>query len=509
MKKGFIGFILFILLIFGLLFYKFSFALSIKNPLFMVLLLVMLIGLFGGFLNRDYYGLSAYVVVFTVGTLISVFLIGFVMFLHGPALHASRYSSVFEYVVQDIENYTVTVEDIPLIDRESSDNIAIRKFGELTDFVSQYRVVDSEQIMYSGRPIRVSVLEHAGFWSWNRNRTTPGYILVDMQKQQAELVRTDKPVVYSEKAFFGKNIKRYMRFNYKSKLFLNPTAELNETGEVCWVAPTYDRIVGLYGGILIDGLIVVNAHTGEHEYYKDLNNIPTWIDNVYPSGYIMGLYDYKGKYSNGFINTLMSKTGMTMTTEGYNYIPLEEDNWIYTGVTSVSMADESNIGFLFVNKRTLESHYYSIAGAEEFSAMDAAEGVVQHLGYVATFPLLVNVEGVPTYVLSLKDKNALVKMYAMVEVSDYRNVVVGDTLRAVQSKYLRTIDRVLEGLEDSLGGLSGVVEFRELVVMNGNSYLIIKLEGDEEVYNIPVTEENIELLFVGIGDELKLSRSKD
>ena len=79
---------------------------------------------------------------------------------------------------------------------------------------------------------------------------------------------------------------------------------------------------------------------------------------------------------------------MLKTTDGYNYLALEDDVWVYTGITSVS-GDRSNVGFILMNQRTMETRYYSCAGAEEYSAMESAEGQVQNLKYQATFPLVI------------------------------------------------------------------------------------------------------------------------
>ena len=95
--------------------------------------------------------------------------------------NARAYSSQFIYTEKEFAEFEGSIDNIPLLDKASSDNIAKRKFGELTDYVSQYKIIDSEQIIYKGKPVRLSVLEHTSLWSWKRNKTTPGYILVDMQ----------------------------------------------------------------------------------------------------------------------------------------------------------------------------------------------------------------------------------------------------------------------------------------------------------------------------------------
>lgn len=506
--------------VFGILFYFGAIAFTLRNQLFTVAVFSAVIWLLIiGFGRLSDWGEISTAFFSSIG--IAVVFVLIVSVANSTLFNARAYSSQFIYTEKEFAEFEGSIDNIPLLDKASSDNIAKRKFGELTDFVSQYKIIDSEQIIYKGKPVRLSVLEHTSLWSWKRNKTTPGYILVDMQTHKAELVRTEKPIVYSESTYFGKNIKRYIRKNYKNVMFMNPTAELGDDGQIYWVAPTYERIVGLYGGRLINGAIVVNAHTGEHTRYNKVTDIPEWIDNVYPSDYIMTMYDYKGELSNGFWNTLFSKAGMTMTTDGYNYLPIGEDNWIYTGITSVSMADESNIAFILTNKRTMETHYFQVSGAEEYSAMEAAEGEVQHLGYTATFPLLLNIEGTPTYVLSLKDKNELVKMYAMIQVEDYRNVVVDTDLNTVKNKYLSRVkgteyveERPMadapapsSGLFTDLQEVSGVLSDRNLINVKGDSYIVFKLAGVDEIYVTPAVA-NMELLFTPMGEQIEVKASK-
>ena len=194
-----------------------------------------------------------------------------------------------------------------------------------------------------------------------------------------------------------------------------------------------DKTIGLFGGTDIIGAVLVDAVTGECVYY-DVADVPTWVDHVYTADLIIQQYDYHGLYINGFINSLFGQREVTVSTDGYNYIAIGDDVYMYTGITSV-VSDESNIGFILSNQRTKETRFYSVAGAEEYSAMASAEGQVQHLHYQATFPLLLNISQQPTYFMALKDEAGLVKMYAMVNVSQYQIVATGTTVGECESNY--------------------------------------------------------------------------
>ena len=203
------------------------------------------------------------------------------------------------------------------------------------------------------------------------------------------------------------------------------------------------------------GAVLVNAVTGDTSYYE-VGDIPTWVDHVYNADLIISQYDDHGTYINGFINSLFGQRDVTVTTEGYNYIALNDDVYMYTGITSV-VSDESNIGFILSNQRTKETKYYPCAGATEYSAMDSAEGQVQNLRYTATFPLLLNVAEQPTYFMALKDASELVKMYAMVNVNQYQIVATGATVAECESNY-RQMLRQSNLISDDQTGIDQPVE---------------------------------------------------
>ena len=214
-------------------------------------------------------------------------------------------------------------------------------------------------------------------------------------------------------------------------MFADPVFEIDEEGAPYWVCPRMVKTIGLFGGTDIPGAVLVNAITGESQYYEE---VPTWVDQVYVPDLIMEQYDYYGMYHNGFLNSIFGQREVTLTTEGYNYIAIGDDVYMYTGVTSVT-SDQSNIGFLLSNQRTKETHFYSIAGATEASAQASAQSQVQQMRYTATFPLLLNIADQPTYFMALKGEDGLVKMYAMVNVQQYNIVATGGTVADCEANY--------------------------------------------------------------------------
>lgn len=402
---------------------------------------------------------------------------------------------------QDIEE--ISFDQIPMLDRDSAEKLGDRKLGELADMVSQFEVADNyTQINYKGRPVRVTPLRYGDIFKWLNNRSAglPAYLIIDMVTQEVDVVRLPEGMHYTTAEHFSRNLYRHLRFQYPTYIFNEPTFEIDEEGTPYWVCPRIVKRIGLFGGTDIQGAVLVNAITGESQYYTD---IPTWVDGVYSAEIIMDQYDYYGTYQGGFINSLFGQKNVTVTTEGYNYIAANDDVYVYTGVTSAG-SDESNIGFILTNQRTKQTTFYSIAGAEEFSAMNSAEGVVQHLNYSATFPLLLNISNQPTYFMALKDYAGLVKMYAMVNVQQYQIVATGASVEECQSNYYKLLRQnkldtgeapILPADEDTV---TGIVTALRSAVIDGTTMYYVTLDAGNIVYCISAGEvEKVILLNVG------------
>lgn len=427
--------------------------------------------------------------------------------LSSPILRAKAYRELLPVengeFKTDIEE--VDYSQIPILDMDSAAKLAEREMGNMVDMVSQYEVSEYfNQINYQAKPMRVTPLKYANEVKWLLNRKTgiPAYIRIDMTTQDVGLVKLQEGMKYSPSEHFGRNLNRYLRFRYPNAMFRSFNFEINDEGVPYWICPVAEHTIGLFGGTDIKGVILLNAITGEHEYY-DINNVPTWIDRVYDAELLVNQYDYYGTLKHGFINSVFGQKDCLQTTEGYNYIALNDDVWVYTGVTSVT-GDQSNVGFVLMNQRTKETKYYQISGAKEISAMSSAEGQVQHLNYKATFPLLLNVGGEPTYFLSLKDGAGLVKKYAMVNIQKYQIVATGDTVAECDKAYKTLmgnngIDTADVSEKQSLQGT--ITAIRE-IVLDGNTVYYVMIEGSENLFEIPV-KENLKILKKAVGDSIE------
>ena len=433
-------------------------------------------------------------------------------------LRADAYSKLLPLEPGDFANdiHEISYDQIPMLDDDSAARLGSRKLGELADMVSQFEVMGTyTQINYQGRPVRVSSLRYGDLIKWVTNRAEglPAYVIIDMTTQNAEVVRLDEGMKYTTAEHFSRNLYRHLRFNYPTYMFDEPVFEINEDGTPYWVCSRIVRRIGLFGGTDISGAVLVNAITGESQYYES-QDIPSWVDRVYTADIIIQQYDYYGQYHNGFLNSMFGQRDVTVTTEGYNYLVIGDDVYMYTGVTSVT-SDESNIGFILTNQRTKATTFYSIAGAEEFSAMASAQSKVQQMNYIATFPLLLNIADQPTYFMALKGNDGLVKMFAMVNVRQYSIVATGYTVAECEQNYRN--DLVHNGLIDNAQGeisstdtdtVSGVVSEIRTAVINGNSQYFLQLQGDSRYYVISAADD-ADAVILNTGDRVEIRCSKE
>ena len=403
---------------------------------------------------------------------------------------------------QDISQ--ISFDEIPTLDRTSAEYLGDRQMGTLSDMVSQFEYGgDSTQINYQGRPVRVAPVAYADLFKWltNRGEGLPAYVLVDMVTQEAQVVRLEEGMKYSFSEPLNRNIMRHLRFQYPTFMFSTPRFEIDEQGQPWWIAPRVVKTIGLFGGTDIQGAVLCNAITGESQYYDE---VPSWVDNLYTPALIMQQYDYYGTLVNGFINSIFGQKDVTVTTEGYNYIAINDDVYVYTGVTSAN-SDQSNLGFLLSNQRTKETIFYDAPGATEAAAQASAEGVVQDLGYTATFPLLINVAGQPTYFIPLQDNTLLVKSYAMVNVAQYQLVATGSTVAQCEQQYIRMLtDKGLtEEEEVPQTTAQGVVAEIRSAVLNGNTYYYVRLEEESMFYSLSAVE-NPTAVILNVGDQVTI-----
>ncbi len=480
---------------------------------FSIIVILAILSLITGNIHKSRHGVKGKLSKFfeiLAGIVVVVVIVGGIF--SSPVLSASRYASLLKIEDQDFVTdiaETDNIKDIALMDTESAAVIGQRAVGSLSNVVSQYEVSNRyTQLDLNGAPMKVSSLEYAGFFKWFNNRKDgiPGYVMVDPLENEAKYVKLKKAIKYSRSGYFGDYLPRHLRFRYPTAVFDGYYFEIDEEGNPFYVCPVLKAHAGLFGAKDVKGIVVCDPCTGDTKYYK-ISDIPNWVDHAYDGELMLQKYRWKGLLSGGFINSVIGNKGCKQPTDDYGYRVMDGDVWMYTGVTSVN-GDQSNIAFVLMNGRTGKAKYYPVVGCDESSAMEAAEGQVQHLGYTASFPALININSQPTYIMVLKDKSQLVKMYAMVNVQKYNIVATGTSQKAVLASYRQMMSE--EGVVDEKEVVEKAEHTKKITVkdiqyitMDGDSFIYIK-DQDGELYKEKVASDET-VLFIEKGDQIEVS----
>lgn len=427
-------------------------------------------------------------------------------FFSQPLFRAKSYATLIP--VEDA-NFADSVKEmsydkVPVVDREAAAIIGARQMGSVQEVVSQFEINENyTQINIKNVPVRVSPLAYSDIVKYfiNSGNGIPYYVKVDMATQEADLIKLANPLKYSKSDILMRDITRHNRFNHPTKMFGETNFEVDDNGNGYYITSVLTRRIGFFGGTDVKGAIVTNGANGESQYY-DIANVPNWVDRVYPADLIVQQLDFRGMYTNGFFNSIIGQRNVTRTTQGYNYVPLNDDIYLFTGVTSIR-SDSSNLGFYFVNLRTKEAKFFSVPSADEVSAMNSAAGQIQEKNYTPAFPVLLNIKNRPTYLIGLKDASGLAKMFALVDAENYQQVIVGNTVQEVIAQYnLRTDTSNQPGADANEKTI--VVDEVQNVVIDGNTIFFIRAKDDTTIYVGTAKQLGSALVFVKPGETLKV-----
>lgn len=384
----------------------------------------------------------------------------------------------------------------PIIDRDSTIVLGDRVMGEMPELVSQFEVSEEyTQISYKDSVYRVTPLEYAGFFKYlgNQEEGIPAYILVNSVTGEAELVKLEDlgldGMKYVPSGYFNHDLYRKLQMQYPTTIFGEPSFEIDEEGHPWYICTTYDY-AAFETRKTVSGVVLFDPITGESTKYDDVLDAPTWVDRIYPESLVTEQVNQNGSLQDGFINSVIGQKNVTYTSEGYNYLAQDGDIYIYSGITSANK-DSSNLGFVLVNLRTHQAMKISSPGANETSAMASAEGEVKNYGYTSTFPLLVNVNGSPVYMMALKDDSGLIKMYAMVDASDYQKVATiasDEGFENLKKKFLalegtQTIDK------DELETKDITIESVQILAIEDTTKCFVT-DTEHNRYKFTITDQN-------------------
>lgn len=531
-------------------------ALNFKSPdfyTFFIMLIAVFTGSFYLFIGagkkverKEYFKKRSIVPIIMIAVLVVVMVVGWLV--GSTFFRAKSYSNLVTVQESDFsEDFKdIKYDEVPRLDATTSKVLADQQLGSLSEYKSQYVVSSvSTQINYQGTPVRVAYLEYADVFKWfnNTKNGLPAYMLIDLVSQKVTAVncieKFGEGIKYSPTELFNEKLVRHLRFQFPTAILDTPNFEINDDGYPYWITPVLDKTIGLFGGTDVKGAIITDALTGESNYYN-IETIRTdstlnWIDVVYNQNLLVEQYNYHGKLSNGFWNSIIFQNDVNIASQGNGVIAMDDDVWVYTGVTS-SEADASNFGFILCNQRTKELRYYQKGGAMESSAQESAADAVQNYGYRAIFPILLDIEGQPTYFMSLYGDSYTVKGYALVNLDDKTIVGTGlldteksdvNALNAAVENYIAALKdknkvdinanaddykvtddntSVTDTINDDAKTITGVVTDVKTAVNNGNTVYYLQIEN--KYYYISVNE-CMNVLLVSAGDTVTVTYTTD
>ena len=467
------------------------------------------------FIADDDFFIPTIIIAIVVAVMIVVGIIGAIA--SSKMVNAVKYSNLIEIEEGNFEDEIQSISTVeeakafPLLDVQTAQKLGSRSLSEI-DKVSQFEVNDEYNLIsYGDKQYRVSPLEYTSIFKAMNNESIPGYVLVDSETQESHLVELDNEIKYAPSDIFSQDLTRLLRNKYPSYIFDKYQFDIDDNGEAYYIAPVLKPTIGFFGGKIVQSFVIVNANSGECEEYSP-EDLPEWVDHAYSLDYLMGLAESYYRYKGGFWNTVFSKTnvkeisyafkGSNVNEDdeddenefvGYNSILTKDGVQFFTCVVSVSN-DESALGFILANSKTGKITYYDCAGAEESTAQLQAESLYQNYGYKSSYPLMVSVDGVPTYVISLKDKSKINKAYVMINVENYTLSASGETLEDALLQYREKIfgeeglnpedltGETSEEVETEIRTTTGTITELYQATQNGTTQFFFVLEGDENLY---------------------------
>ncbi|WP_373601456.1 hypothetical protein [Paraclostridium bifermentans] len=458
---------------------------------------------------------------FSIAIVLIAYIIIVPFITSSPILHSKAYRNLLGEVKES--NFAkdvspVSVNDIRLVDEDMAMKLGDKKLGEVPAIGSVSKLGKFHIQNVDGELYWVAPLVHRDIIKWVTNMSgTNGYVMVSASNpQDVRLVQevNGKPIkiVYQPDAYLHQDLRRHMYLKgYVDVGMTDFTLEINDEGKPYWVVTLYENAVG-YNGKNATGIATVDTQTGEVKSY-DIKNAPKWIDRIQPQEFVTQQINDWGTYVNGFLNAVISEKGVLVATEGTSLVYGDDGkSYWYTGITSAG-ADDSTIGFMLVDTRTKEARLYKQPGATETAAMVSATGKVQEKNYEATFPVMYNILGKPTYVMSLKDKAGLVKMVAFVSVEDFNIVGIGDTKEEALRSYREQLKSKGNNvnIENDTTKISntGIIQRINSDVIDGNTSYYFTIDSIKDSIFVVSSKVSTEVPITKEGDSVKISYEKD
>ena len=367
---------------------------------------------------------------------------------------------------------------------------------------SQVEVGQLVKQLVAGEMVYVGLLEHKGFGRWLANKSTPGYAVVSAHDASKARLVLGRNIQLLDSGWMGNSIERQVWLKNPTLKVVDFTPELDDAGTPFWVVSVLDREQA-FGPTQVEGVVLVNAETGEQQHYP-LAKVPTWVDRAIPEFILVNQVNYWGALVHGFWNTIFGAKDILHA--GATDLVYGQDGKAQWFVELTAAGKKSGInGFLMVDARTKQATHYTLAGADQESAIHAMEGLYPEKNFSMGNALPFMVGDTPTYVAPMY-KGGVLRAFGLVSIKDYQIVAGGETLDAAVRAYMARLHRISGNADQAnvSSSIKGVVERFAADVRQGATTYLLQLKGSKQIY-VGASDVSQSLPLTKVGDTVDLT----
>ncbi|WP_338230810.1 hypothetical protein [Lactiplantibacillus paraxiangfangensis] len=383
---------------------------------------------------------------------------------------------------------------------------------------SYYKLGSLQTQVVKGKVVYIAPVEFDGFWKWQRAHTTPGYFIIDATNVNAEPHFVKQSMKYTPSACLADDAQRVIYNRYPEWIQEgDPQLEVNDQGEPYYIQTVY-KARGLSKRINYRTLhvVVLNSKTKSTQIYT-ASGAPKFINESIASSTAATMNSIFGKYANGFWNARFGKTNVKVsnnngTEDGVTPVVDKHGNISYfNDFTSPKSDADSTMGYSMINARTGKITYYTgknIGVMDSDGAKKIAEKEYVAQKWSATMPIMYNIDGTPTWVVSLLDSTGAFRSYAYIKAGDQSVKAYASTATDALDQY--RVQLAAAGSTASSTGnskmskVTGVVS-RVIVLPSGNSQnVLFALKGNSVLWTVG-SNDYPKAVLMKTGDRVQLA----
>lgn len=463
----------------------------------------------------DSNGKAGQVAKMITGAFLTMLLIGWAGEIHSTMSVKPVWNSISKKYSKSTEAPTFKRNETPVALAPNTVLNRVRKAMSDIPNSQYFYTPDTVQAQYyKGKPVYIIPLQYDGFFAMNRAKEIPGYFIVSATSQNAEPKFVHKPYKYAQSAYFNHDVDRNIyRHNPEWLTMSNPQLEIDDNGTPYWVQTVYkSEFMSHRPNYKKLHVVVMNAQTGKQNTYS-LNNIPKFVDEGITSDAASTMNEVFGKYKNGFWN--FSRTGVIKPTnngpeDGVTSIFNRDGSISYfTDFTNPNNKADSAMGYSMINARTGKLTYYKANGImDSTGAKENANQNYKAQQWKAKMPVLYNINGRPTWVMTILDSSHAIRGYYYLDAQDQSIFGSGNNPTSALDSFRQALVSDGTAAKNTPGAknkqVSGVAD--RVAVISSKNKVMFTLQGSNIVYTIDTNDySNANLLRPG--DKLSFKAS--